>query len=185
MHCNSAGILLAFTIPRVPSFQFNNDTPLTPASGSFNSSIPTQFSRLPANFSFGAFAALQINTGGNFIPLTFSRITAEVYDLDTNFQVATGDIRHQTFPAKAFPQFNMPLNFSYVATNDTDQTCRFCSLFSVRSFSLCIVQGWTGMRHARAKVSILVAPVRVCAVQISLATDGLQFCYRRQLPPPT
>lgn len=141
MYCNSAGLLLAFTIPRVPSFRFNNDTPLTPASGSFNSSIPTQFSRLPANFTFPAYAALQIDTNGNFIPLTFTRITAEVYDLDTNFQVATGDIRHQTFPAKSFPQLNMPLNFTYVATNDSDQTCGFCTLFPVYLSSLRIVQG--------------------------------------------
>lgn len=120
--CVIVGIVLAFTIPRVPSFQFNNDTPLTSASGSFNSSIPAQFSRAPANFTFAAFAALQINTDGNFLPIDFTHISAQVFDLDTNFQVATGNIAHQKFPAKTFANFNMPLNFSYVATNDTDQT---------------------------------------------------------------
>jgi len=115
-------IVLAFTIPRVPSFEFNNLTPLTAATGSFNSSIHTQFSRAPANFTFAAFAALQIDTSGNFLPISFKHISAQVYDLDTNFQVASGDISHQTFAAKKFLNFNMPLNFTYVATNDTDQT---------------------------------------------------------------
>lgn len=116
------GLVLAFTIPRIPSFEFNDETPLTTASGSFNNSIKAQFSRAPANFTFPAFAALQINTDGNFLPLTFTHISAQVYDLDTNMQVATGHISHQTFPAKTFANLNMPLNFTYVATNDTDQT---------------------------------------------------------------
>src|SRR5882672_12086299 len=115
MYCNSIGILLAFTIPRIPSFQFNNDTPLITANGSFNSSIPTQFSRAPANFTFPAFAALQIDTDSNFLALDFSHLSAQIFDLDTNFQVATGDISHQKFPAKTFANLNMPLNFSYVA----------------------------------------------------------------------
>jgi len=120
--CVVVGILLAFTIPRVPPLQFNNNTPLATASGSFNRSIPAQFSRAPANFTFPAFAALQINTDSNFLPLTFSHISAQVFDLDTDFQVATGEISHQTFPAKKFSNLNLPLNFTYVATNDSDQT---------------------------------------------------------------
>src|ERR1700691_3596975 len=69
-HRSSFAIIFAFTIPRVPTFEFNNETPLTLASGSFNNSISAQFSRAPANFTFPAFAALQIDTSGNFIPLT-------------------------------------------------------------------------------------------------------------------
>jgi len=120
--CGIIAIVLAFTIPRVPTFEFNNQTPLTQASGSFNKSISAQFSRTPANFTFPAYAALQIDTSSNFLPLTIKHISAQVYDLDTNLQVATGDVSHQTFPAKTFANLNMPLNFSYVATNDTDQT---------------------------------------------------------------
>ncbi|KAI0076716.1 hypothetical protein K474DRAFT_1662590 [Panus rudis PR-1116 ss-1] len=118
----ATALLLAFTIPRVPAFEFNADTPLTQASGDFNKSIPVIFSRAPANFSFPAFADLQLNTDGNFLPLTFKNIHAEVYDLQTFQKVATGDLGHKTVPAKSFPRIELPLNFTYVAVNDTDQT---------------------------------------------------------------
>ena len=132
--------MLAFTIPRVPSFEFDSQTPLTPASGSFNNSIEIQFSRAPANFTFPAYAALQIDTNGNFLPIDFKHISAQVYDLDTNLQVASGDISHQTFAAKKFLNFNMPLNFTYVATNDTDQTCELFASLSA-TYSCKISQG--------------------------------------------
>jgi hypothetical protein len=122
--CAIIGIVLAFTIPRVPGFEFNNDTPLIAATGSFNSTIPIEFSRAPANFTFPAFAALQVDTNSNFLPLTFSHISAQVYDLDTNMQVATGYMGHHTLPAKSFADMNLPLNFTYVATNDSDPTWR-------------------------------------------------------------
>jgi len=120
--CIVVGVLLAFTIPRVPGLQFNNDKPLTAASGAFGQSIPASFSRAPANFTFPAYASLQIDTNANFLPLAFKSINAQVYDTDTNMKIATGNIAHQTFPAKTFANFNMPLNFTYVATNDSDQT---------------------------------------------------------------
>ncbi|KAL4249803.1 hypothetical protein ABKN59_006610 [Abortiporus biennis] len=100
--CVAIGIILAFTIPRVPGFQFNSDTPLISANGTFNASIPTQFSRTPANFSFPAYADLKVDTGSR--------------------QVGSGDSGALTLPAKSFPIVNLPLNFTYVATNDTDQT---------------------------------------------------------------
>ena len=128
---SSVGVVLAFTIPRVPDLQFNNDKPLTTASGAFNSSIPTAFSRAPANFSFPAYASLQMDTNANFLPLTFTSIKAQVYDTDTNMEIATGDVAHQTFPAKTYSNFNMPLNFTYVATNDTDQTCRLSYIYEL------------------------------------------------------
>jgi len=120
--CIVTGVVLAFTIPRVPGFSFNDGTPLTTASGSFNSSIPAQFSRAPANFTFPAYAALQVDTNSNFLPLSFSHISAQIYDLDTNMQVASGNMGHHTLPAKTFVKLDLPLNFTYVATNDTDQT---------------------------------------------------------------
>ena len=120
---SSVGVLLAFTLPRVPGLQFNNDKPLQAASGAFGESIPTSFSRAPANFTFPAYASLQIDTNANFLPLAFKSISAQVYDTDTNMEIATGNIAHQTFPAKTFANFNMPLNFTYVATNDSDPTC--------------------------------------------------------------
>lgn len=119
----SAGILLAFLIPRVPKFSINQDTPLSAATGDFNSSIPTKFSTFPANFSFPAFAELEVDTGSNFIPLKFNDLHAQIFDLQTSVQVGTGDVPGLIFPAKKFTTFQLPLNFSYVADNSSDITC--------------------------------------------------------------
>lgn len=118
-------LVLAFTIPRVPGFSFNNDHPLANATGDWATAIPSQFSRAPANFSFPAFADLQLDTGANFLPLTFKHLYASVYDVDTGRLVGTGDLGHKTLPAKSFPDILIPLNFTYTATNDSDQTCEF------------------------------------------------------------
>lgn len=119
----SVGIVLVFTIPRVPGFRFNQDTPLTNASVEFNSTVTTQFTRAPANFSFPASADIQIDTSSNFLPLTFHKLHATIYDLSTLQQVGTGDLGHMTLPAKALTTVFMPLNFSYVTSNDSDATC--------------------------------------------------------------
>ncbi|OBZ71128.1 hypothetical protein A0H81_08479 [Grifola frondosa] len=84
--CAIAGILLAFLIPRVPGFSFNSSSPLVNAGAPLNTTMPTEFSRAPANFSFPAAIDLQ------------------------------------TLPARAFPAIQLPLNFTYVAANDSDQT---------------------------------------------------------------
>ena len=120
---DSAGITLAFTIPRVPGLNFNTFEPLQPATGTFNSSVPTEFSRAPANFSFPAFASIQVDTSSNYLPLTITKMTAQVFDTDTGYQVATSILEHQTFAAKTFSNLNLPLNFSYVAENSSDITC--------------------------------------------------------------
>ncbi|KAF7967755.1 hypothetical protein HWV62_33199, partial [Athelia sp. TMB] len=117
-----AGITLAFTIPRVPGLNFNTFEPLQPATGTFNSSVPTEFSRAPANFSFPAFASIQVDTSSNYLPLTITQMTAQVFDSDTGYQVATSILEHQTFAAKTFSNLNLPLNFSYVAENSSDIT---------------------------------------------------------------
>ncbi|KAF8901259.1 hypothetical protein CPB85DRAFT_1439210 [Mucidula mucida] len=120
--CVCIGIVLAFTIPRVPSFTINNDSPLANATGDWEKKVDTYFNRAPANFSFPAFADLEVYTGSNYLPLTFSHVYAEVYDLNTNRQVASGDLGHKTIPAKTFTQLLLPLNFTYVASNDSDTT---------------------------------------------------------------
>ncbi|KAI6015398.1 hypothetical protein PISMIDRAFT_189853 [Pisolithus microcarpus 441] len=120
--CVLIGITLAITIPRVPGITFSGSSPLTQVSGSFNDSIPIEFSRSPANFSFPAYANVQVDTTGNIIPLTFNSIDAQVWYSSTNMQVATGYFGKKTLPAKSFPVIQIPLNFSYVATNDTDPT---------------------------------------------------------------
>lgn len=120
--CAAIGIVLAFTIPRVPAFSFNVQSPLVNATGAWAKAIPTVFSRAPANFTFAAYASLQADTTANFLPLNFKHLRAQIYDLDTNKLVGTGDWGQHTLPAKQFPKFMVPLNFTYVATNSSDQT---------------------------------------------------------------
>jgi len=120
--CAVTATILGFTIPRVPSFSFDNSTPLVAATGNWNASIPTYFNRAPANFSFPAFASLQVNTDSNYLPIHFSYLHASIYDLDSLNLVGTGDFSKKTLPAKGFPQIMLPLNFTYVASNYTDQT---------------------------------------------------------------
>ena len=121
---HSIGILIGFLLPRAPSFSFNSTSPLAQAAGSWNASVPTYFNRAPANFSFPAFASLKVDTGSNYIPLTFNHLRAKVFDLETSILVANGDLGKKTLPAKSFPEILLPLNFTYVASNDTDQTCK-------------------------------------------------------------
>ena len=119
-------IIVAITIPRVPSFSLNERQALSPATGAFNRSVPTIFSRLPANFSFPAFSSLQVDTTGNYVPITFNSVHAQVFDLDSNRKIGTGYMGRKRLPAKSFPVIQVPLNFSYVADNDTDPTCKSC-----------------------------------------------------------
>jgi len=118
----SIGTIIAITIPRVPGLSFNSSTPLIAATGSYNASIPTEFSRYPANFSFPAYADIQVDTTSNIIPLTFNHISAQVWDSASNLQVGTGYFGQDTLPAKSYPKIQVPLNFSYVASNDSDPT---------------------------------------------------------------
>ncbi|KAJ3575870.1 hypothetical protein NP233_g814 [Leucocoprinus birnbaumii] len=121
--CIAIALVLGFCIPRVPAFSFNSNNPLVNATGGWSQAIPYTFSRAPANFSFPAYASLQLDTSNNFIPITFKHMRASVYDLTTGRQVGKGDLLHsQTVPPKAFPQLLLPLNFTYIVTNDTDQT---------------------------------------------------------------
>lgn len=114
--CVAVGIILAFTIPRVPDITF-----LSPALIADNSTKPL-FPRSPTNFSFSAFGALQVDTGSNFLPLAFKSITGKVFDIETNMVVATGEHHAFTIPAKQTLNFEFPLNFTYVAQNTSDLT---------------------------------------------------------------
>ncbi|KAN0118481.1 hypothetical protein V8E52_005211 [Russula decolorans] len=120
--CAIIGVTLAIVIPRVPNFAINGSNPLTSATGWFNQSITAQFSRAPANFTFPANIQLQVDTTSNFLPLVFKHLDAQVYDLSSFHVVATGHMNRTKFPAKQFTNIQMPLNFSYVATNDSDLT---------------------------------------------------------------
>ncbi|KAF8073510.1 hypothetical protein FPV67DRAFT_749799 [Lyophyllum atratum] len=120
--CAVAAIILGFTIPRVPAFSFNDKTPVVAATGAWNASIPTYFNRAPANFSFPAFAALQVNTDSNYLPVHFTHLRASVYDLATQRLVGVGGFDKMTLPGRSFPEILLPLNFTYVASNASDQT---------------------------------------------------------------
>jgi hypothetical protein len=120
----SIGVTLAFVIPRVPNFAINGSNPLTSATGWFNQSITAQFSRAPANFTFPANIQLQVDTTSNFLPIVFKRLDAQVYDLDSFRLVGTGHMNRTKLPAKKFVDIQMPLNFSYLATNDSDLPCQ-------------------------------------------------------------
>jgi hypothetical protein len=130
--CCVVGIILAFTVPRVPGFAINANTPLTGGNN-------VVFSRTPANFSFDTKLNLQVDTNSNFLPLHFNSIHAQVFDSDTNKQIAAGDLSGTTLPAKAFSPVTFPLTFNFTAVNDTDQTCTpFCaSLFLVLEHDTC------------------------------------------------
>lgn len=129
--CCVIGITLAFTIPRVPGFAFNANTPLVGGSN-------IVFSRTPANFSFDTKLNLQVNTQGNYLPLHFNRVDAQVFESDTNKQIGGGTLPATTIPAKQFATVLFPVTFNFTAVNDTDQTCtpfyHVCSA-SERDFS--------------------------------------------------
>lgn len=108
----------------MPSFEFNSDQPLIPATAPFNESVPVEFSIAPANFSFPADIQLEVNTQSSILSLHFSHFKAQVFDLQTDMEVATGSLPSFTLPAKSFPVITVPLNFSYVADNTSDQTCK-------------------------------------------------------------
>jgi len=126
----------------VPKFQFNQDTPLSAATGDFNRSIPTRFLVAPANFSFPAYAELQVDTGSNFIPLKFTHLNALIFDLQTNVEVGTGDLYGVTVPAKRFTKIQVPMNFSYVADNSSDITCKPFSVAFAPPFECGGIDTW-------------------------------------------
>ncbi|KAJ7062303.1 hypothetical protein C8F01DRAFT_127767 [Mycena amicta] len=115
-------ILVGVCLPRVPSFALSNNLPLANATGAFASDVTTLFSRAPANFSFPAFANMQVDTTSNYLPVRFQHLRAKVYDLDSGFLIGTGDYGHRTLAAKSLVDIQLPLNFSYVATNASDTT---------------------------------------------------------------
>jgi hypothetical protein len=120
--CAVIAITLIFVIPRVPDFALNGSNPLTSGTGWYNQSITAQFSRAPANFSFPANIQLQVDTHSNYLPLVFKHLEAQVYDLSSFRVIGSGHMNRTKLPAKQFIDIQMPLNFSYVATNDSDLT---------------------------------------------------------------
>ncbi|KAG8807372.1 hypothetical protein FRC18_005595 [Serendipita sp. 400] len=114
------GIILAFTLPRVPSFTWNKDAPLTAVNDPDN---PPKFATVPAaTFAFNASLDVHIDTGSNFLPLKFNYARVQIADLDTGRLIAEGGLEGYILPAKAYTQVYIPVMFNYTAANNTDQT---------------------------------------------------------------
>lgn len=189
---SSVAIILGFTIPRVPAFSFDNDTPLKPASGDWNNSVPTYFNRAPANFSLPAFASLQVNTDNNYVPIHFKSLKASVYDLQTSRLVGVGDWGSHSLPAKSFPDILVPLNFTYVASNSSDQTCTLYDLDNSLILSSSVGMNWynacksktlfnNGQRD-RMSPAIFLISSRLLRVSIS---PQVPPCSRHEYPWPS
>jgi len=115
----SVGIILAFTIPRVPSFVYK--TP--PLGNSTLENVPDPaFGSFPANFTFYASLDVEVNTNANFLPLHFNSWRSEIYELQTGEKIATGEWGSYTLPAKQYTRILLPVTFNYTAANTTDQT---------------------------------------------------------------
>jgi hypothetical protein len=117
---SSVGLILAFTIPRVPSFLFNAQAPL---GNSTLGNVPDPaFGSFPANFTFYASLDVEVDTNANFIPLHFNSWRSEIYELNTNEKIATGEWGSYTLPAKKYTRVFLPVTFSYAAANVSDKT---------------------------------------------------------------
>lgn len=171
----SVAVTLIFVLPREPGFQINADVPLTNASSAFNKTIPTEFSRAPANFSFPGAADLRIDTHSNYLPIHLHKLHADVFDMQTNELVGTGDIASMTFSAKKFTPLSFPLNFSYIATNDSDQTCKSNSMNDLKE-SLTGPKGTTG-----TMVAEILPYIRPAKGQVRLVLDHSKYTSRAQL----
>ena len=126
---SSVGLVLAFTIPRVPSFAFASE-PLrnvTSSDSNSNDQVPIIFSTFPTNFSFPADLHLRVDTVSSFVPIRFSNLHADLFDLKTSRQVAAWSLDGTVIPGKSFQEIFVPMNFTYVATNTSDQTCKLPS----------------------------------------------------------
>ncbi|GJJ15521.1 hypothetical protein Clacol_009799 [Clathrus columnatus] len=113
--CCVIGVILAFTIPRVPGILINASAPL---SGGSN----IVFSRAPTNFTFDVDLNLQLDTHSTFVPITLSSFDAILFDLNSNLQIATGNVHGKTFPAGKFIDYSFPITFNYTAVNQSDPT---------------------------------------------------------------
>jgi len=172
--CCIIAIILGFTIPRIPSFTINETKPLFNATGPFATAVPTIFSRSPTNFSFPALTSLQFDTSSSFLPVQLTHLKASVFDLDTDQQVGSGSYAHLSLPAQSFPEISLPLNFTYVTSNATDQTwtnwydaCRNPSFYpgNIRpslKFLLVldmVIEGLPGRHAGSAQISTASCPV--------------------------
>ncbi|KAH9030373.1 hypothetical protein EDB85DRAFT_2074321 [Lactarius pseudohatsudake] len=118
------GIVLAFTIPRVPCFNINGRPLLCPPlAGStspfrWNSaaSPPTSF-RVPCHSR-----STPARTSYHFV---FKHLDAQLYDLEFVPSRRDGSLEPHQVPSKEILKHTDTLNFTYVATNDSDQTFQY------------------------------------------------------------
>ncbi|KAK8854871.1 hypothetical protein IAR55_003610 [Kwoniella newhampshirensis] len=110
------GVTLYFVIPRVPNFSFYEDQPFSVD----NTTIA--FSRSPTNFSFSGNLNLYADASSSYLPVHFTSLQAELYDLTTDKLIATGDNGNHRIARKAQQPVLLPVTFSYSATNTSDTT---------------------------------------------------------------
>jgi hypothetical protein len=131
---SSVGIVLAFTIPRVPSFSINGQTPLVSATGWFNQSIPAEFSRSPPTSPSRVmyhFRSTPARISYRSLSNTWMRrCTTSTHSTSSDM----GHLNHTTLPANHFSPYRCPSTLHMWRTNDSDQTCQSCAFF-YRSFS--------------------------------------------------
>ncbi|KAF8260921.1 hypothetical protein EI94DRAFT_1747188 [Lactarius quietus] len=119
--CGAIGIILAFTIPRVPSFSINGQTPLVRRQAGLTSlsrriqSLPCQL-LLPGCRIAPGRHRLELPTS-HFQPPGCTGVRPQFIQL-----VGRGHLNRTKLPANHFTNILMPINFTYVATNDSDQT---------------------------------------------------------------
>jgi hypothetical protein len=127
----SMAVGLAICLPRVPSFAFNPTAPITTPT---NTSKPVVTRGPTANFTFDAILDLEMNTGGNIIPLHMNNIRANVFVVDTNKLVAQGNTGSFNRKGGATQRLDVPILVNYVASNDTDTTCKY----TLSTFCCCV-----------------------------------------------
>jgi len=164
-------VFLAICLPRVPSFGFNPAAPLVAGWGT-----PT-FTRGPtANFTFRTDLDLEMDTGGNVIPIHLNNIHAKIYSADTQKLIATGDTGGVTRKGNEAAPLNVSVLFDYSADNDTDTTwnlvynaCKSATLYASGSrpgLNIVLVldlsiRGLLSIHHASTAISNLACPIQL------------------------
>jgi len=173
--CILIAISLAIFLPRPPSFSSNPNSPLVAQQGS-NVPKPSFITGPLANFTFPAVLDLEMNTNGNIIPIHMNNIHTEIYLIDTNKPIATGDTgAFNRAPGKSHP-LNIDVTFDYSADNSTDETwtkvhnaCRSATLYSSGSrpgLNILIVltmsiRGLIGHSRSATSISNVNCPIQL------------------------
>jgi len=166
---------LGICLPRTPSFAFNPTAPITTPA---NSSTPVVTRGPSANFTFAALLDLEMNTGGNVIPIHMNNIHANVYIVDTNKLIGQGNTGGFTRKGGATQQLDIPVLVNYVAPNDTDTTwnllynaCKSTVSSSRPGLNILIVldmsiRGMIGTPHTSTSIANMACPITLPSTSV-------------------